>query len=72
MALGDYVAGPSHVLPTNGSARFSSGLSVKDFLRWSSVIESSKSANGKVYNAARTIAENEGLLYHAESLKVKE
>ncbi|MBI1979234.1 MAG: histidinol dehydrogenase, partial [Elusimicrobia bacterium] len=68
VALGDYIAGPSHVLPTNGTGRFSSGLSVKDFLRWSSVIEN-KSKNKKLFRMAQVLAETEKLHYHSLSLR---
>lgn len=68
VALGDYVAGPSHVLPTGKSAKFSSGLSVKDFLKWSSVIENKSRNSSKILNSAKTIAEVEGLHYHSLSL----
>ena len=67
--LGDYVAGPSHVLPTGGSARFASGLSVKDFLKWSSTIEALPGKSRKEYEAAKTIAEAEGLRFHALALR---
>ena len=67
--LGDYSAGPSHVLPTGTSARFASGLSVKDFLKWSSVIENFNSAHSKIFEAARTLAEVEGLTFHRLSLE---
>jgi histidinol dehydrogenase len=66
--LGDYTAGPSHVLPTGSSAQFASGLSVRDFLRWSSVIEARLPAARKAFRAARVLAETEGLSYHAKSL----
>lgn len=72
VALGDYAAGPSHVLPTGKSARFASGLSVKDFLKWSSVTETLSSRSEKIFNAARTIAASEGLHHHATSLSPKE
>jgi len=61
--------GPSHVLPTGGSARFSSGLSVKDFYKWSSVIERKEKNASSILNAAVTLAEAENLENHALSLK---
>ena len=67
--LGDYVAGPSHVLPTGSSARFGSGLSVKDFLKWSSTIETVSAKSRKARFAAQTLAEAEGLHYHALALE---
>ena len=66
--LGDYSAGPSHVLPTGASARFSSGLSVKDFLRWSSIIKNRTVKSSVLFDAAKTIAGVEGLHYHGKAL----
>ena len=51
-ALGDYIAGPSHVLPTSGNSRFESGLSVLDFLKRTSYIEASKSGFQNIFVAA--------------------
>src|SRR3989338_7205318 len=70
VALGDYVAGPSHVLPTGRTARFNSALSVKDFLKWSSVIENRSSNNKKLFQAAKSLADAEGLNYHSLSLSI--
>lgn len=70
-AVGDYIAGPNHVLPTSGSARFSSGLSVHDFLKRTSYAACDSSALAKVGPAARTLAEAEGLDAHALSLAVR-
>ena len=71
VAIGDYYAGPSHVLPTGGSARFSSGLSVKDFLKRMVVVacshEGLKSSARDIINFAKV----EGLASHAESIKVR-
>ena len=68
--LGDYVAGPSHVLPTHGSARFSSGLSVATFLKRSSVIGfSARASERPLWDAALTFAQTEGMLYHEKSLR---
>ena len=69
--LGDYVAGPSHVLPTSGTARFSSGLSVFDFLKRTSIVGCSESAFGKLAPYAGTMADAEGLSAHALSLAVR-
>lgn len=69
--LGDYWAGPSHVLPTGRSARFGSGLSVMTFLRRSSLIEVSSAAFKRGWKAAHKMAEMEGLTLHARSLKVR-
>ncbi len=70
-AVGDYVAGPNHVLPTAGSARFSSGLSVLDFLKRSSLIGCNKESLAAVGPAAVTLAKAEGLDAHALSLAIR-
>ncbi|MBP9733171.1 MAG: histidinol dehydrogenase [Candidatus Omnitrophica bacterium] len=70
-AVGDYVAGPSHVLPTNGSARFFSGLGVQDFLKNTHVISYSRKALERVRSSAEYIANLEGLKKHYESIKVR-
>lgn len=67
VAAGDYWAGPSHVLPTARSARFSSGLSVQTFLKRTSVIEISKRTMGKAARPISLLAEAEGLRHHARS-----
>ena len=66
-ALGDYCAGPNHVLPTSGSARFSSPLGVYDFQKRSSLIRVSQSASKTLGRIATTLAEGEGLPAHARS-----
>ncbi|HLJ96702.1 MAG TPA: histidinol dehydrogenase [Gemmataceae bacterium] len=71
VAVGDYVAGPSHVLPTGGTARFASGLSANDFLRRSSVVRFSKSGLEQVAGDLRLMAEKEGLTAHAYSVDVR-
>jgi histidinol dehydrogenase len=71
VALGDYVAGPSHVLPTGGTARFASGLSANDFLRRSSVVRFSKTGLEQVARDVRLMAEKEGLTAHAFSVDVR-
>ncbi len=68
--LGDYSAGPSHVLPTGSSARFGSGLSVKDFLKWSSTIERKPGKGNDAMQAAQVIADVEGLRFHAQALEI--
>jgi histidinol dehydrogenase len=68
VALGDYVAGPSHVLPTGGTARFASGLSANDFLRRSSVLSFTKAGLERVAQDVRVLAEKEGLTGHAASV----
>jgi histidinol dehydrogenase len=70
-AFGDYVAGPSHVLPTGGAARFSSPLSVYDFLRMPSVISISKKGFEKLSNSVMNLAYSEELEAHALSVKVR-
>jgi len=66
-AIGDYCAGPNHVLPTAGTARFSSPLGVYDFQKRTSLIEVSKSAAGKLGRIAVTLAQGEGLTAHARA-----
>jgi len=68
-ALGDYVAGPSHVMPTGGSARFSSPLTVEDFMKTSSLFAVSPSGLRDLGPAAAIIAEAEGLDAHAASVR---
>ncbi len=70
-AIGDYIAGPSHVLPTNGSARFFSGLGVNDFLKTSHIISYSRKALERVSKAGQYIAALEGLKYHGESINIR-
>ena len=70
-AFGDYVAGPSHVLPTGGAARFSSPLSVYDFLKMPSLISISKKGFKGLCNPVVGLAESEGLEAHAISVKVR-
>lgn len=69
--LGDYFAGPNHVLPTNGTARFFSALSVDDFIKKSSIISYSKEALEAVYPDIVKFANNEQLTAHANSIKVR-
>ncbi|HEY91518.1 MAG TPA: histidinol dehydrogenase [Dehalococcoidia bacterium] len=69
VAIGDYVAGPSHVLPTQGTARFSSPLSVLDFVRLTNLISVDEDSLVKLGPAAMTIAEFEGLDAHARAVK---
>ena len=68
-ALGDYVAGPSHVMPTGGTARFSSPLTVDDFLKVTSLFATSPQGLEELGPAAMRIARAEGLDAHAESLR---
>lgn len=69
--LGDYMAGPNHVLPTSGTARFFSALSVDNFIKKSSFIQYSKDALLDVGNNIIKLAETEGLDAHANSIKVR-
>ena len=69
VALGDYVAGPSHVLPTLGTARFFSGLSVSDFIKSNHIISYSKKALEKIREPLEKIASIEGLQKHLDSVK---
>jgi histidinol dehydrogenase len=71
VALGDYVAGPSHVLPTGGTARFASGLSANDFLRRSSVISFTPEGLAAVADDVRLLARKEGLTAHAASVDIR-
>jgi len=70
-ALGDYIAGPNHVLPTNRTARFSSPLGVYDFINRSSIIRSSARAIRKIGPAAAHLARREGLDAHALSVELR-
>jgi histidinol dehydrogenase len=70
-AVGDYVAGPSHVLPTGGTARFFSGLSVFDFIKSTHIISYSKKALEKVRDPIEKIANIEGLAKHLDSVKAR-
>jgi histidinol dehydrogenase len=70
-AIGDYVAGPNHVLPTARSARFSSGLGVLDFMKRTSMIRCSSDSLGRIGPAAVTLARAEGLDAHALSVSIR-
>ncbi len=70
-ALGDYFAGPNHTLPTSGTARFSSPLSVDDFVKKSQFTYYSKSALKKVYDKVAFFADKEGLDAHAKSATIR-
>ncbi len=71
-ALGDYVAGPSHVLPTGGTARFFSPLNVLSFVKFSSIINMSKKGMSELGRYASVFAETEGLDSHADSIYFRE
>ncbi len=70
-AIGDYVGGPNHVLPTAGSARFSSGLSVLDFMKRTTTARVSRQGMAAIGPAAETLARSEGLEAHALSLRAR-
>ncbi|MES2676925.1 MAG: histidinol dehydrogenase [Pseudomonadota bacterium] len=70
-AIGDYIAGPSHTLPTTGTAKFSSGLSVFDFLKRMSVINCSKIGFDKLKNQAALLAQTEGFSAHKLSITIR-
>jgi len=70
-SVGDYVAGPSHVLPTFGSARFSGGLNVDDFVRTIHAVTVDRSALERVAPTVATIADAEGLAAHAASVRIR-
>ena len=70
-AIGDYLAGPNHVLPTSGSAKFSSGLSVYDFLKRHSLINISKTGIERLGSSVINLAEYENLNAHANSIKIR-
>lgn len=69
--LGDYYAGPNHILPTNGTAKFFSPLNVDDFMKKTSIISYSRDALKKVHKDIELFAKEEGLTAHANSIKVR-
>ncbi len=69
--LGDYFAGPNHILPTNGTAKFFSPLNVDDFMKKTSIIAYSKEALEAVHKDIELFAKSEGLTAHANSIKVR-
>jgi histidinol dehydrogenase len=70
-AVGDYLAGPNHTLPTSGAARYASALGVETFLKHSSIIQYSQTALEKVAFAIDILATTEGLPSHADSVKLR-
>ncbi|MFB9861141.1 histidinol dehydrogenase [Salinicoccus siamensis] len=70
-AIGDYAAGPSHVLPTDGTGRFSHGLNINDFLTSHAVISIEKDTYGTIAPPAKIIAQREGLNAHHQSLDIR-
>jgi len=71
-SLGDYCAGPSHVLPTSGTARFSSALGVYDFQKRSSIIGCSEKAARELAKTASMLARTEGLIAHARAAEIRD
>jgi histidinol dehydrogenase len=70
-AIGDYVAGPNHVLPTARSARFSSGLSVWDFMKRTTLVRATPASLAAIGPAAMTLADAEGLGAHKRSIEIR-
>ncbi len=70
-SLGDYVAGPSHVLPTNGTARFASALGVRDFMKDLHVIRADQAGLDRVAAHVIALAEAEGMAAHADSIRLR-
>ena len=70
-SVGDYIAGPSHCLPTGGSAKFSSGLTVMDFMKKISVISFNKNAFNKVAKDVINLANAEGLKAHGDAARIR-
>ena len=71
VAAGDYAAGPSHVLPTGGTARWASGLSANDFLKRSSLISLSRDGLAELAPDIRLLADKEGLSAHRLSVDIR-
>jgi histidinol dehydrogenase len=70
-AVGDYLAGPNHTLPTSGAARYASALGVETFMKHSSIIQYSPTALKKMSSTIQILAQAEGLLSHADSVKLR-
>ena len=70
-AVGDYIAGPNHVLPTNGTAKFSSGLGVVDFCKRTTIVEFNKENLHEIGQNVVTLAKAEGLDAHAMSVELR-
>ncbi len=70
-AIGDYIAGPNHVLPTGGTARFSSGLSVQDFMKWVNFVSYTKGDVSRAKDHVVRMANMEGLTAHARCVEVR-
>jgi histidinol dehydrogenase len=70
-AVGDYLAGPNHTLPTSGAARYASPLGVETFMKHSSIIQYSHQALKKVSKSIEALAQAEGLTSHAQSVRLR-
>jgi histidinol dehydrogenase len=70
-AVGDYLAGPNHTLPTSGAARYASALGVETFMKHSSLIQYSPAALSQVGNAIQALTQAEGLFSHGESVRLR-
>jgi histidinol dehydrogenase len=70
-AIGDYIAGPNHVLPTARASRYASGLSVLDFMKRSSLVKCDADALAEIGPAAVRLAEEEGLQAHGRSISIR-
>ena len=70
-AVGDYIAGPNHVLPTSGTAKFSSGLGVLDFYKRTTIVNFNKNSLNELGKHVITLAEAEGLDAHARSISIR-
>ena len=70
-AMGDYIAGPNHVLPTSRTARFSSGLSVLDYMKRTTLLRLDAKSMAAIGPDALTLAESEGLEAHARSISAR-
>ena len=71
MSVSDYTVGTNHVLPTGGSARFSSPLGVLDFMKWTNFVSLNRECAGSLLESAAVLAEAEGLSAHAKALRIR-
>ena len=71
-SFGDYIVGTNHILPTNGTSRFSSGLGVLDFMKRNSCIKINKKGFKKLSNKTKKMAQVEGLYAHKLSVQIRE
>ena len=69
--LGDYIAGPSHVMPTGGAAKFSSGISTRTFMKSSPIINLSQSTVNQISHSASVISKSEGLHGHSNAAEIR-